>query len=186
MTFTELELPGVWKIEPTVFTDHRGYFFESFRNDLMEQHLGLIHFVQDNQSSSSRGVVRGLHYQLPPHAQSKLIRVVEGSIVDVCVDIRRGSATFGQHVAVHLNSEQHHQLFIPKGFAHGFVTLSERAIVLYRTDDYYAPETERCIRFDDPEIGIDWKFERHELIISEKDLDGKLLKVADVFEEGSW
>ncbi|MDR2814218.1 MAG: dTDP-4-dehydrorhamnose 3,5-epimerase [Prevotellaceae bacterium] len=169
MNFTESSLQGVWIIEPKVFADARGYFMETYRESLFEQHVGKINFVQDNESKSARGVLRGLHYQLPPFAQSKLVRVISGEVLDVAVDIRKGSPTFGRHVAVALTAENKRQLFIPKGFAHGFLVLSSEAIFTYKVDNVYAPQHERNIRFDDPDIGIDWGMNTNQLLLSEKD-----------------
>ncbi|MDR3366533.1 MAG: dTDP-4-dehydrorhamnose 3,5-epimerase [Prevotellaceae bacterium] len=169
MNFTESSLQGVWIIEPKVFADARGYFMETYRESLFEQHVGKVSFVQDNESKSTRGVLRGLHYQLPPFAQGKLVRVISGEVLDVAVDIRKGSPTFGQHVAVTLTSENRRQLFIPRGFAHGFLVLSSEAIFTYKVDNTYSPQHERSIRFNDPEIGIEWGMDASQLILSEKD-----------------
>lgn len=170
MKFTKTKIPDVILIEPKVFGDDRGYFVETFRSDLFKQETGIsTTFTQDNESRSSYGVLRGLHYQLAPHAQSKLVRVIEGTVLDVAVDIRKGSPTFGQHVSVELSAENKHQLFIPRGFAHGFVVLSETAIFAYKVDNYYSPECDRGLQFDDPQLNIDWKIERQKLQLSEKD-----------------
>ncbi|MDR0414811.1 MAG: dTDP-4-dehydrorhamnose 3,5-epimerase [Prevotellaceae bacterium] len=169
MKFTELALQGVWLIEPKVFPDARGYFMETYRQELLEQHAGSVAFVQDNESKSVRGVLRGLHYQLPPFAQSKLVRVISGAVLDVAVDVRAGSPTFGKHVAVTLTSENRQQLFIPRGFAHGFLVLSSEAIFAYKVDNVYSPSHERSICFDDPAIGIDWGMSADALLLSEKD-----------------
>lgn len=177
MKFTKTSIPDVILIEPKVFGDDRGYFVETFRNDLFEQETGVvITFVQDNESRSSHGVLRGLHYQLPPHAQSKLVRVIEGKVLDVAVDIRKGSPTFGQHVCAKLSAENKHQLFIPRGFAHGFVVLSETAIFAYKVDNYYSLECDRGIQFDDPKLNINWIIEHQKLQLSEKDKSQPLLK----------
>ena len=165
----DAHIPDLVIIDPRVFDDNRGYFFESFRQDLFEENVRKIHFLQDNESKSSFGVLRGLHYQIPPFAQAKLVRVVVGEILDVAVDIREGSATYGQHASVVLSAENKKQLFIPEGFAHGFVVLSPEAIVQYKVNARYSREHERGIRFDDPALGIDWLLEPSKLIISEKD-----------------
>ena len=157
MNFFPQSIPDVILIEPTVHGDSRGYFMESFRQDLLDDFLGYeVNFVQDNESKSAKGVLRGLHYQLPPYAQAKLVRVIEGRVLDVAVDIRQSSPTFGQYVSKELSSDNHHQLFIPRGFAHGFVVLSESAVFAYKVDNYYSPNDDRGIAFDDPEIDIDW------------------------------
>jgi len=157
-------------IEPTVHGDSRGYFMESFRQNLLDDFLGYeVNFVQDNESKSSKGVLRGLHYQLPPSAQAKLVRVIEGKVLDVAVDIRQSSPTFGHYVSKELSSENRHQLFIPRGFAHGFVVLSESAVFAYKVDNYYSPDDDRGIAFDDKEIGIDWVLKSDELQLSDKD-----------------
>lgn len=169
-------------IEPKVFGDDRGYFMETFRGDLLRDALGFdVTFVQDNESLSCRGVLRGLHYQLPPFAQSKLVRVVQGCVLDVAVDIRKGSATFGKHVAYELSAENKRQLFIPRGFAHAFVVLSETAVFQYKVDNFYSKECDRGIAFDDPALGIDWGLAKDQLILSEKDRQQPLLKNAEVF-----
>lgn len=184
MKFIKTKIPDVILIEPNVFGDARGYFSETFRNDLFTRETGIkTTFIQDNESRSSHGVLRGLHYQLPPHAQSKLVRVIEGKVLDVAVDIRTGSPTFGQHVSVELSAENRHQLFIPRGFAHGFVVLSETAVFTYKVDNYYSPECDRGIRFDDPELGIDWMLEQSKLQLSEKDTCQPMLNdSADLFD----
>lgn len=181
MTFRELELPGVFLLEPRVFGDERGYFFESFRDDLFREQVADITFRQQNQSRSARGVLRGLHFQLPPHAQAKLVRAVQGEILDVAVDVRRGSPTFGRHVAARLSDQNHHQLFVPHGFAHGFVVLSDWAIVHYMTDRYYAPDSEGAVRYDDPALEIDWVLPESELLLSDKDRSAPLLDDATLF-----
>ena len=176
MKLIHTDIEGVFIIEPKLFSDERGYFFEAFNSKRFEELTG-IHtaFVQDNESRSARGVVRGLHFQLPPHAQSKLVRVVRGRIIDVAVDIRRGSPTFGRYVAVELSDENHRQLFIPRGFAHGFSVVEGDAIVEYKCDNYYAPEAEGAIRWDDPELAIDWRIDG-EVIVSAKDQKNKPLR----------
>ncbi len=184
MKYIKTAIADVILIEPKVFGDERGYFVETFRADTFEQQTGIkTTFVQDNESRSSYGVLRGLHYQLPPHAQSKLVRVIEGKVLDIAVDIRKGSPGFGQHVAVELSAENKHQLFIPRGFAHGFVVLSETAIFSYKVDNYYSPECDRGIQFDDPRLAIDWQLEPSQLVLSEKDRQQPLLEnAADLFD----
>jgi dTDP-4-dehydrorhamnose 3,5-epimerase len=184
MKFTKTRIPDVVLIEPQVYGDERGYFVETFRQDLFEQHVNKkINFVQDNESRSSYGVLRGLHYQLPPHAQSKLVRVIEGRVLDVAVDIRKGSPTFGRHVTAELSAANKHQLFVPRGFAHGFVVLSQTAIFAYKVDDYYSAECDRGIAFNDKELNIDWKIEMSHLQLSPKDTRQSDFKdVNDLFE----
>lgn len=169
MNFIKTEIPGVIVIEPRIWLDERGYFFESFKDDLFRKNVGEINFVQDNESKSTYGTIRGLHYQIPPFAQSKLVRVVKGKILDVAVDIRRGSPTFLKHVAVELSEENKKQLFIPKGFAHGFSVLSGECVVNYKVDSYYKKEAERGIRFDDKTLNIDWKIDGKDIIVCERD-----------------
>ena len=176
MNIIKTDIPEVVIVEPRVFGDNRGYFFESFSERDFAAAVREVKFVQDNESMSCYGVVRGLHFQKPPHAQSKLVRVVKGKVLDVAVDIRKGSPTFGQHVAVELSEENHRQLFIPRGFAHGFAVLSDQAVFQYKCDDYYAPETEGAIAWDDPEIGIDWKIPEDKVILSPKDANHPELK----------
>lgn len=171
MKITPQSISDVLLLEPQVHRDQRGYFAETFRQDLLEQHLGRkIIFCQANESSSARGVLRGLHYQLPPFAQSKLVRVLEGEVLDVAVDIRVGSPTFGQHVSQRLDAQDMRQLFIPRGFAHGFVVLSESARLAYQVDSYYSPANDRGIAFNDPDLQIDWLLPAQELLLSERDL----------------
>lgn len=170
MRFTPQSIPDVVVVEPTVHGDNRGYFVETFRHDLFEEAIGhKVTFVQDNESKSSKGVLRGLHFQLAPHAQSKLVRVIEGCVLDVAVDIRKGSKTFGQHVAVELTSDNKKQLFVPRGFAHGFVVLSDTATFAYKVDNYYSPDCDRGLAFDDPELSIDWQLPTDQLKLSDKD-----------------
>ena len=167
MQVIQTALPGVLLLEPRVFGDERGFFFESFNDKLFTQAVGApVAFVQDNHSRSSRGVLRGLHYQLPPHAQGKLVRVVQGEVFDVAVDIRAGSPTFGRWVGEVLSEQNKRQLWIPPGFAHGFVTLSETADFLYKTTDFYAPQAERCIAWNDPAIGIHWPYDGEPQVLS--------------------
>jgi dTDP-4-dehydrorhamnose 3,5-epimerase len=182
MNFTKLEIPDVILCEPKVFGDDRGYFAETFRQDKLDAFLGhKINFCQENESKSSYGVLRGLHYQLAPYAQTKLVRVIKGSVLDVAVDIRIKSPTFGKHVAAELSAENKHQLFVPRGFAHGFVVLSEEAIFSYKVDNYYNPESDRGISFDDSSLGINWKLSSGELRLSDKDIKQPELKHVDCF-----
>jgi len=169
MPFITTELPGLLVFEPKVFEDSRGYFFESYNENIFQQQGIQCHFVQDNQSSSSYGVIRGLHYQLNPHAQTKLVRVLAGRILDVAVDARNGSPTYGRYFSIELSSDNKKQLLVPKGFAHGFSVLSERAEVLYKCDGFYNKESEGGFRFDDPALKIDWQIPANNAIISDKD-----------------
>lgn len=181
MQFIQTSIPDVVIIEPKVWADSRGYFFESYRDDLFQQHIGKIDWVQDNESYSSYGTLRGLHYQLAPHAQSKLVRVIQGKVLDVAVDIRQSSPTFGQHVAVELSADNKRQLFIPRGFAHGFVVLSETAIFQYKVDNYYNKDCDRGIAFNDPALAIDWQIDLSQVQLSDKDSKQPLLNNAEVF-----
>lgn len=182
MTFTRLAIPDVLLFSPKVFGDERGFFFESFNARLFQEATQLtVDFVQDNHSKSSRGVLRGLHYQLPPKAQGKLVRVVAGEVFDVAVDIRRSSPHFGRWVGAHLSADNKQQLWIPPGFAHGFVTLSDTAEFLYKTTDFYSPEHEQCIAWDDPDIGVEWPLAESPSL-SAKDAVGKRLADALVFD----
>lgn len=169
MTVIPTDIPGVLILEPRVFGDSRGYFFESFSERQFCDEVCNTHFVQDNESRSTYGVIRGLHYQRAPHCQSKLVRVIRGKVLDVAVDIRHGSPTFGRHVAIELSEDNHRQLFIPRGFAHGFAVLSPEAVFQYKCDNYYAPQCEGGIAWDDPALGIDWKVPTENIILSEKD-----------------
>jgi dTDP-4-dehydrorhamnose 3,5-epimerase len=169
MPFIPTDIPGLQVYEPRVFEDSRGYFFESYNAELFKKEGVDFSFVQDNQSSSSYGVIRGLHFQMNPHAQTKLVRVLSGRILDVAVDIRRGSPTFGRHFTVELSAENKKQLLVPRGFAHGFSVISERAEVLYKCDAFYNKESEGGIRFDDPLLNVDWKIPAANAIISDKD-----------------
>ena len=172
MKFTPQSIADVVLIQPIFHGDDRGYFVETFRQDLFEKAVGYqVNFVQDNESKSTKGVLRGLHYQLPPYTQAKLVRVIEGSVLDVAVDIRKSSPTFGQHVAVELTGENKRQLFVPHGFAHGFVVLSDSATFAYKVDNYYAPEHDRGIAFDDKDLAIDWQLPLEKLQLSDKDKD---------------
>ena len=173
----------LFSIQPKIFGDNRGYFLERFNSKVLESALGQsINFVQQNESHSSMGVLRGMHYQLPPKAQDKLVRVVRGEIYDVAVDIRKGSSTFGKWVGEKLSEKNKKQIWIPKGFAHGFLALSEIAEVIYKTTDYYAPQYERCIRWDDPKLSIDWNFKGLNLLLSNKDKKGELIQNLQVFD----
>ena len=170
MNITPTPLPGLFLIEPKIFGDERGYFFESFNEPEFEKVIGKVHFVQDNESKSCYGVLRGLHFQLPPFTQSKLVRCITGKILDVVVDLRKDSPTFKQSYSVELSESNKLELFIPRGFAHGFVVLSPEAIFAYKVDQLYAPNHDCGIRFDDPELLIDWKLPKNVLKLSEKDL----------------
>lgn len=177
MKLIETNIPGLLVIEPDVFRDNRGYFFESFSARKFEELTGLkVDFVQDNESYSGYGTVRGLHFQKGEHAQAKLIRIVSGRVLDVAVDLREGSPTFGHHFSIELTGENHLQIFIPKGFAHGFSVLSEKAVFQYKCDEYYAPQSEAGLLWNDPDLGIDWKLPESEAIVSEKDSRNKTLK----------
>lgn len=170
MTFTQTKLSGCFVLEPKVFQDDRGYFMESFNENTFREGVGEnIHFVQDNQSFSSRGVLRGLHYQTGENAQAKLVRVLQGEVLDVAVDIRPGSPTFGQYESVLLSAENQKQFFVPRGFAHGFLVLSETAVFFYKCDNFYNKESEGGLIFNDPQVNIDWQFDTDKLLISEKD-----------------
>lgn len=179
MEVIKTAIDGVVIIEPKVFGDHRGYFFESFSESRFNELVRETRFVQDNESKSRYGVLRGLHFQKPPYAQSKLVRVVKGAVMDVAVDIRKGSPTFGKHVAVELTEDNHRQFFIPRGFAHGFVVLTDEVIFQYKCDNYYAPEYEGAIAWDDPDLGIDWKIPAEDVILSAKDTCHPRLKDAE-------
>ena len=169
MRVIKTDIEGLLILEPEVFGDSRGYFMESFSERAFDNEVAPIRFVQDNRSYSRYGVVRGLHYQREPYAQSKLVSCVVGRVLDVAVDIREGSPTFGKHVAVELSAENHRQLFIPKGFAHGFAVLSDEALFEYKCDEFYHPEAEYGIAWDDPNIGIDWRLPKEDIILSKKD-----------------
>lgn len=186
MEVIRTDIPDVVIIEPRVFGDSRGYFFESWSQREFDALVRPVRFVQDNESSSSYGVVRGLHFQKGAFSQSKLVRVVEGTVLDVAVDIRRGSPTFGRHVAVELDADSHRQLFIPRGFAHGFSVLSQHAVFQYKCDNYYAPQAESAIAWNDPALGIDWRVSAEDAILSEKDKHHPLLAdCPDLFDYGS-
>lgn len=176
MNVIATSIEGVFIIEPHVFNDPRGYFFESYNQKEFEEKIGRIHFVQDNESFSSYGVLRGLHYQKPPYAQSKLVRVIQGTVLDVALDIRAGSPTYGHHIAVELSGENHRQFFIPRGFAHGFCVLSETALFQYKCDNFYAPHSEGAVAWNDPSLGIDWRIPAEKILLSEKDRHHRFLK----------
>lgn len=175
MNYIETSIKGVWIIEPKVFIDERGYFMETFKQEDFDSHIGKTIFIQDNESYSAKGVLRGLHYQLSPYSQAKLVRAIKGNILDVAVDLRKDSPTFGKHVSVELSEKNKRQLFIPRGFAHGFHVLSEIAIFAYKVDNFYMPSFERSLRFDDPDLAIDWKINEMP-ILSERDKKALFLK----------
>ena len=179
MEVIKTSIEGVVIIEPKVFNDARGYFFESFSQRKFEEKVRKVNFVQDNESMSSYGVMRGLHFQRPPFTQSKLVRCVKGRVLDVAVDIRKGSPTYGKHVAVELTENNHRQFFIPKGFAHGFAVLSETAVFQYKCDEFYQPEADGGISILDDSLGIDWKIPTEQAILSEKDMKHEMLKDFD-------
>ena len=179
MKFIKTDIPDVYIIEPSVFDDNRGYFFESFNKEAFEESIGTVDFVQDNESKSSRGVLRGLHFQKPPYAQAKLVRCIEGRVIDVSVDIRKGSPTYGKHVSVELSGENKRQLFVPRGFAHGFLVLSDSATFAYKVDNTYAPEFDAGIKYDDKELNIDWGMTEEEIQLSEKDKNLSFFKDLD-------
>lgn len=181
MEIIKTAIEGVVIIEPRLFKDERGYFFESFSQREFNEKVREIHFVQDNESKSSYGVLRGLHFQKPPFAQSKLVRVIRGAVLDVAVDIRIGSPTFGQHVAVELTEDNHRQFFIPRGFAHGFLVLSEEVIFTYKVDNIYNPQAERSILYCDNALSIDWPIADFQIIMSEKDRQAKTFQEAEYF-----
>ena len=180
MRVVKTAIEGVVIIVPCLFKDSRGYFFESFNQGEFEEKVCKTTFVQDNESKSSYGVIRGLHFQFPPFAQSKLVRVVKGSVLDVAVDIRKGSPTFGRHVAVELTEENHHQFFIPRGFAHGFSVLSDEVIFQYKCDNFYVPECEGALAWDDPDLRINWRIPMDNVVLSEKDQKHPILKNANL------
>ena len=187
MNVIKTQLEGVVIIEPRIFNDARGYFFESFSQRDFNQQVREVIFVQDNESKSSYGVLRGLHYQKPPYTQSKLVRVVKGAVLDVAVDIRKGSPTFGKYVAVELTEDNHRQFFVPRGFAHGFSVLTDTAVFQYKCDNFYAPQSEGAIAWDDPDIGIDWRIPADKVLLSAKDANHPLLKDAElVFNYGEY
>ncbi len=183
MNFFRAEIPDVIICEPTIHGDDRGYFVETFKQNSFEGFIGFkVPFCQDNESKSGYGVLRGLHYQLPPFSQSKLVRVIKGSVLDVAVDVRKGSSTFGKHVTIELTGENKRQVFVPRGFAHGFVVLSEEAIFAYKVDNYYSKESDRGLLYNDPTLKIDWKLKLEDLKLSAKDTSQPLLMEADLFD----
>lgn len=182
MEYEETSIKGVWILTPKVFNDNRGYFFEAWKKSDFEAHVGKVDFIQDNESKSSYGVLRGLHYQKCEYSQAKLVRVIKGKVLDVAVDLRKSSPTFGKHVMVELSEDNKRQLFIPRGFAHGFLVLSPEAIFTYKVDNIYAPAHEASIRWNDPQIGINWPIDQKDVVTSPKDLEGKKFKDADVFD----
>ena len=182
MEYKKTTIEGVYVIEPKVFNDARGYFFEAWKKEEFEQHIGKVEFVQDNESKSSYGVLRGLHYQKGDCSQAKLVRVIKGKVLDVAVDIRKSSPTFGKYVMVDLSDENKRQFFIPRGFAHGFLVLSDEAIFTYKVDNAYAPQADAGIRWNDPDINIQWPIDPAQVQTSEKDLKQPFLKDAEVFE----
>lgn len=182
MEYKETKIKGVFIIEPKVFQDARGYFMEAWKQAEFDEHVGPTVFIQDNESKSSYGVLRGLHYQKGDASQAKLVRVIKGKVLDVAVDIRKSSPTFGQHVMVELSEENKRQFFIPRGFAHGFLVLSDEAIFTYKVDNPYAPQCDAGIRWNDPALGIEWPIDPAKVLTSEKDLKQPLLKDAEVFE----
>ena len=181
MDYKETAIKGVYIIEPRVFADARGYFMEAWKQAEFNEHVGRVDFVQDNESKSSKGVLRGLHYQKGEFSQAKLVRVIKGCVLDVAVDIRQSSPTFGKHVMVELSDENKRQFFIPRGFAHGFLVLSDEAIFTYKVDNPYAPQSDAGIRWNDPDLNIQWPVSPDEVITSEKDLKQPLLKDAELF-----
>ncbi|MBP3850319.1 MAG: dTDP-4-dehydrorhamnose 3,5-epimerase [Prevotella sp.] len=182
MEFKKTSIDGVYIIKPRLFNDARGYFFEAWKKAEFEECIGKVEFIQDNESKSSYGVLRGLHYQKGDFSQAKLVRVIKGKVLDVAVDIRKSSPTFGQHVMVELSDENKLQFFIPRGFAHGFLVLSDEAIFTYKVDNVYAPQAEAGIRWNDPDVGIQWPIDLDKVMTSEKDLKQPFLKDAELFD----
>ena len=182
MEYKQTDIKGVFIIEPRVFQDARGYFFEAWKNEEFQQKVGKIKFIQDNESKSSYGVLRGLHYQKGEYSQAKLVRVIKGKVLDVAVDIRKSSPTFGKYVMVELSEENKRQLFIPRGFAHGFLVLSDEAIFTYKVDNVYAPQHEASIRWNDEQIHIEWPIDSKDVLTSEKDLTACSLQDAELFD----
>lgn len=182
MDFKETSIKGVYVIEPRVFNDARGYFFEAWKQAEFNEHIGKVDFIQDNESKSTFGVLRGLHYQKGQYSQAKLVRVIKGRVLDVAVDIRRSSPTFGQHVMVELSDDNKRQLFIPRGFAHGFLVLSDEAVFTYKVDNVYAPQAEAGICWNDPALGIEWPIDRSQVLTSEKDLKAPRMSEAELFD----
>lgn len=182
MEYIETDIKGVYVIEPRVFNDARGYFMETWKQAEFEEYIGKVRFIQDNESKSSYGVLRGLHYQKGDASQAKLVRVIKGRVLDVAVDIRRSSPTFGKHVMAELSEDNKRQFYIPRGFAHGFLVLSDEAIFIYKVDNSYAPQQDAGIRWNDPELGIEWPIDPKDVQTSEKDLRQPLLKDAELFD----
>ena len=181
MNYIQTEIDGVWVIEPKVFNDARGYFMESFKEEEFCKNIGPVHFVQDNESKSSFGVLRGLHYQKGEFSQAKLVRVIKGRVLDVAVDLRKSSPTFGRYVSIELSEDNKRQFFIPRGFAHGFLVLSDEAIFTYKVDNVYAPQAEASIRYNDETIGIDWPIAPEQMLLSPKDTSGVAFEDAEYF-----
>lgn len=182
MDYIQTEINGVWLIEPAIFSDERGYFMEAFKKAEFDQKIGSVNFIQDNESKSSFGVLRGLHYQKGEHSQAKLVRVIKGEVLDVAVDLRQSSPTFGKYVSVLLSEENKKQFFIPRGFAHGFAVLSEEAIFTYKVDNAYAPQAEATILYNDEALGINWSLQETQMLLSSKDKSGSAFKDAVYFE----
>lgn len=182
MEYIKTDIEGVYVLEPKVFKDTRGYFMETWKQADFDEHVGKVDFIQDNESKSSFGVLRGLHYQKGTSAQAKLVRVIKGKVLDVAVDIRKSSPTFGKYVMVELSEENKRQFFIPRGFAHGFLVMSEEAVFTYKVDNPYAPQAEAGIRWDDPDLSIEWPIDPSQVLTSEKDLKQPLFKDAEVFD----
>lgn len=182
MNYIETEIEGVWLIEPQVFSDERGYFLEVFKEEEFQEKIGPVHFIQDNESKSTAGVLRGLHYQKGKFSQAKLVRVISGRVLDVAVDLRKSSPTFGKYISAELSGENKRMFFIPRGFAHGFVVLSDEAVFTYKVDNVYAPAQEAAIRFDDPVLSINWPLSEEELILSAKDVNAGPFKEAFYFD----
>lgn len=180
MQFIKTEIEGLVIIEPKVFGDPRGYFFESFNQKSFEENIGEVNFLQDNESRSSYGVLRGLHFQRPPYDQAKLVRCIEGKVLDVAVDLRKGSRTYGKHISVELSDENKRQFFVPRGFAHGFIVLSKSAIFSYKVDNWYSPEHDAGIAWDDTELGIDWHINYEDILLSAKDKKLKPLSETEI------
>ncbi len=182
MNYIQTEIDGVWIIEPKVFSDPRGYFMEAFKQQEFDATIGQINFIQDNESKSSFGTLRGLHYQKGDYCQAKLVRVIKGEVLDVAVDLRKSSPTFGKHISILLSDDNKRQLFIPRGFAHGFLVKSEEAVFTYKVDNIYAPQAEASIIYNDPALGIDWPIADSQLVMSEKDRQAGNFRAAEYFE----
>ena len=182
MNYIQTEIDGVWSIEPKIFSDPRGYFMEAFKQQEFDATIGQINFIQDNESKSSFGTLRGLHYQKGDYCQAKLVRVIKGEVLDVAVDLRKSSPTFGKHISVLLSDDNKRQLFIPRGFAHGFLVKSEEAVFTYKVDNIYAPQAEASIIYNDPALGIDWPIADSQLVMSEKDRQAGNFRAAEYFE----